>query len=76
MFLSVAAPMNTTDVVIIEYQYNYWKNMFDDLSTSVTTGALAGTGAKVGKAMIIADTTYSNTISFNAVNVVTVTRFN
>ena len=73
MFLSVAAPMNTTDVVIIEYQYNYWKNMFDDLSTSVTTGALAGTGAKVGKAMIIADTTYSNTVSFDAINVVTVT---
>ena len=73
LFLTIAAPMNTADVVIIEYQYNYWKNMFDDLSTSVTTGALAGTGAKVGKAMIIADTTYSNTVSFDAINVVTVT---
>ena len=73
MFLTIAAPMNTTDPVIIEYQYRYWQKMYDDLTTSVTTGALAGTGARVGKVLEIKDTKYSNYIGFNAVNVTTVT---
>lgn len=73
VFLTIAAPMNTTDVVIIEYQYHYWTKMFNELTGTVTTGALAGTGAKVGKVLTIADTTYTNTINFSAVNIVTVT---
>ena len=73
VFLTIAAPMNTTDVVIIEYQYHYWTKMFNELTGTVTTGALAGTGAKVGKVLSIADATYTNTINFSAVNIVTVT---
>ncbi len=73
MFLTIAAPMNTTDPVIIEYQYRYWQKMYDDLTTSVTTGALAGTGARIGKVLEIKDAKYSNYVGFNAVNVTTVT---
>jgi len=73
IFLTIAAPMNTTDPVIIEYQYRYWQKMYDELTTNVTTGALAGTGARVGKVLEIKDTKYTNTIGFNAVNVTTVT---
>lgn len=73
IFLNIAAPMNTSDVVIIEYQYRYWLKMFGDLTTTVTTGALAGTGAKIGKLLRIEDTVYANAINFSAVNVVTVT---
>jgi hypothetical protein len=73
VFLTIAAPMNTTDAVIIEYQYHYWTKMFNELTGTVTTGTLAGTGAKVGKVLTIADTTYTNTINFSAVNIVTVT---
>lgn len=73
MFLTIAAPMNTTDPVIIEYQYRYWNKMYDDLTTSVTTGALAGTGARVGKVLEIKDTKYTNYIGFDAVNVTTTT---
>lgn len=73
MFLTIAAPMNTTDPVIIEYQYRYWQKMYDDLTTSVTTGALAGTGARIGKVLEIKDTKYTNYVGFNAVNVTTVT---
>ena len=73
MFLTIAAPMNTTDPVIIEYQYRYWQKMYADLTTSVTTGALAGTGAKIGKVLEIKDTKYSNYIGFDAVNVTTTT---
>lgn len=73
IFLTLAAPMNTTDPVIIEYQYRYWQKMYDELTTTVTTGALAGTGARIGKVLEIKDTKYSNYIGFNAVNVTTVT---
>ena len=73
VFLTIAAPMNTTDVVIIEYQYHYWTKMFNELTGTVTTGTLAGTGAKVGKVLSIADATYTNTINFSAVNIITVT---
>ena len=73
IFLTIAAPMNTTDPVIIEYQYRYWQKMYDELTTTVTTGALAGTGARVGKVLEIKDTKYSNYIGFKAVNVTTVT---
>jgi hypothetical protein len=73
IFLMIAAPMNTSDPVIIEYQYRYWQKMYDELTTTVTTGALAGTGARIGKVLEIKDTKYSNYIGFNAVNVTTVT---
>jgi hypothetical protein len=73
IFLTLAAPMNTTDPVIIEYQYRYWQKMYDELTTNVTTGALAGTGARIGKVLEIKDTKYTNYIGFNAVNVTTVT---
>ena len=73
LFLTIAAPMNTADVVIIEYQYHYWTKMFNELTGTVTTGTLAGTGAKVGKVLSIADATYTNTINFSAVNIITVT---
>ena len=73
IFLTIAAPMNTTDPVIIEYQYRYWQKMYDELTTNVTTGALAGTGARIGKVLEIKDTKYTNYIGFNAVNVTTVT---
>ena len=73
LFLTIAAPMNTADVAIIEYQYHYWTKMFNELSATVTTGALAGTGAKIGKVLEIKDTKYSNYIGFDAVNVTTVT---
>lgn len=73
IFLTLAAPMNTTDPVIIEYQYRYWQKMYDELTTTVTTGALAGTGARIGKVLEIKDTKYSNYIGFDAVNVTTTT---
>lgn len=73
IFLTLAAPMNTTDPVIIEYQYRYWQKMYDELTTNVTTGALAGTGARVGKVLEIKDTKYTNYIGFDAVNVTTLT---
>lgn len=73
IFLTLAAPMNTTDPVIIEYQYRYWQKMYDELTTNVTTGALAGTGARIGKVLEIKDTKYTNYIGFNAVNVTTFT---
>lgn len=73
IFLMIAAPMNTSDPVIIEYQYRYWTKIFDELTTNVTTGALAGTGARTGKVLEIKDTQYTNYIGFNAVNVTTVT---
>jgi hypothetical protein len=73
IFLTIAAPMNTSDPVIIEYQYRYWSKIFDELTTTVTTGALAGTGAKIGKVMGIADTQYTNSIVFSEVNITTVT---
>ena len=72
IFLMIAAPMNTSDPVIIEYQYRYWSKIFDELTTTVTTGTLAGTGAKIGKVMGIADTQYTNSIVFSAVNITTV----
>lgn len=72
IFLTIAAPMNTSDPVIIEYQYRYWSKIFDELTTTVTTGTLAGTGAKIGKVMGIADTQYTNSIVFSAVNITTV----
>ena len=73
IFLTLAAPMNTTDPVIIEYQYRYWQKMYDELTTNVTTGALAGTGARIGKVLEIKDTKYTNYIGFDAVNVTTTT---
>ena len=73
IFLMIAAPMNTSDPVIIEYQYRYWQKMYDELTTTVTTGALAGTGARIGKVLEIKDTKYSNYIGFDAVNVTTTT---
>ena len=73
IFLMIAAPMNTSDPVITEYQYRYWTKIFDELTTNVTTGALAGTGARIGKVLEIKDTQYTNYIGFNAVNVTTIT---
>lgn len=73
IFLTVAAPMNTSDPVIIEYQYRYWSKIYDELTTNVTAGVLTGTGARVGKLFGIKDTQYHNYIGFNAVNVSTVT---
>lgn len=72
LFLTFAAPMNTTDKTTQECQYRYWLKMYAELTTLVTVGLLAGTGAKVGKVLEIKDLQYTNYVGFDAVNVSTI----
>lgn len=72
MFITLAAPMNTTDPVIREYLYRYWLRVYDEMTVDITTGELAGLNARQGVVMRIKDNVYTNSISFDAVSLNTI----
>lgn len=73
LLLTLAVPMNTTDPVLLEYQYRYWSAMHAVCTTPITGDAYDGMDARVGKAVEVKDTVYSHFVTFDAISTKDVT---
>ena len=71
MFIMQAAPINTTDQVILEYLHHFFIETYNRLTTP--TISIDGFTCKQGKALKISDNVYSNTISFTGLGFEVVT---
>ena len=66
MFITLAAPMNTSDPVINEYLYQYWLKAYTNVGSVITTGDYAG--AKSGTMLRVKDNVYTHYVSYDAVS--------
>ena len=66
MFITLAAPMNTSDPVINEYLYQYWLKAYTNVGSIITTGDYAG--AKSGTMLRVKDNVYTHYVSYEAVS--------
>ena len=73
MFIGLAAPMNTSDVAIIEYLYKYWNRVYDELTTLSPKAIYTAINGKVGTTYAIKDNVYTHFIGFDVVSKHTVT---
>lgn len=66
MFITLAAPMNTTDATINEYLYQYWLKAYTNVGSIITTGDYAG--AKSGTMLRVKDNVYTHYVSYDAIS--------
>lgn len=66
MFITLAAPMNTSDPVINEYLYQYWLKAYTNVGSIITTGDYAG--AKSGTMLHVKDNVYTHYVSYDAIS--------
>lgn len=76
LFMTLAAPVNTTDVVICEYLYRYFYKLYDE-QPEAPVGFVPPLGeafnTKEGLSLGIADSAYAHHIEFSAIGFNTVT---